>query len=40
MITWEELETAAPPIAQLAKERFEGTRVALLEPSAPMVRLA
>jgi hypothetical protein len=30
MITWEELETAAPPIAQLAKERFEGTRVALL----------
>ena len=30
MITWEELETAAPPIAQLAKERFEGTRIALL----------
>ena len=30
MITWEELETAAPPIAQLAKERFDGTRVALL----------
>jgi len=30
MITWEELETAAPPIAQLATERFRGMRVALL----------
>jgi hypothetical protein len=30
MITWEELETAAPPIAQLATERFNGMRVALL----------
>lgn len=30
MITWEELETAAPPIAQLARERLDRTRVALL----------
>lgn len=30
MITWEELETAAQPIARLARERFDETRVALL----------
>jgi hypothetical protein len=30
MITWQELETAAPPIAQLARQRFDGMRVALL----------
>lgn len=30
MITWEELETAAPLIAQLARVRFDATGVALL----------
>jgi hypothetical protein len=30
MISWQELETAAPPIAQLARQRFDGMRVALL----------
>jgi Pyridoxamine 5'-phosphate oxidase len=30
MITWTQLETEAPPIAQLARERFDGMRVALL----------
>lgn len=30
MITWEQLETASPPIAELARQRFERTRVALL----------
>ena len=30
MISWHEFETAAPPIAQLGRQRLEGTRVALL----------
>lgn len=30
MITWQQLEAAAPPIAQLARQRFDGMRVALL----------
>lgn len=30
MITWEQLEAAAPPIGQLARQRLEATRVALL----------
>ena len=30
MISWHELETAAPPIAQLGRQRLERSRVALL----------
>lgn len=30
MITWQQLEAAAPPIAQLARQRFAGARIALL----------
>jgi hypothetical protein len=30
MITWRQLETAAPPIARLATERFDAMRVAML----------
>lgn len=30
MNTWTQLETSAPSMAQLARERFKGTRVALL----------
>jgi len=30
MISWQQLETEAPPIAQIAKQRFELARIALL----------
>jgi hypothetical protein len=30
LISWQQLETEAPPIALLAKQRFELTRIALL----------
>jgi Pyridoxamine 5'-phosphate oxidase len=30
MITWQQLETAAPQIAQVARQQFDGLRVALL----------
>jgi hypothetical protein len=30
LISWQQLETEAPPIARLAKQRFELTRIALL----------